>query len=679
VDFSRVSGLLLRAAGWLLLLVPLVPLRAIFRDPPGTTWLSSPIEWLLGLFVFGTLAWLIVRIFPDAIERLRASLVRLAMAPTDRLFQTVVLTLLAGLLVLASVGAFSRHPLLIDSIIQLFQAKIFAGGAVVAQTPPLEAFFSTQHMVASGGRWYGQYPPGHPAVLTLGVWLRAPWLIPILLTLGTAWLTGRIAARAFDAATGRLTMVLLVLSPFFWFMGASYMNHVSTLFFIALFVWLFQRWEGPGPEAAAPAGEDPDGPGATTLPSRRLLWIAVAGMALGVAFLSRPLTALAVGAAFAFPALRAAGRRWPMVAVAGVVGFTITASLYFLFNAATTGDPFTPGYMELWGSRHGYGFHESPWGDIHTPLTGLRNELVDIGLLHGFLFEWPIPALLPLGLVLATGWATSGWDRRMLLAFFALPLAYFFYWHRDAFLGPRYLYEGLPFVMPLTARAILILHRRLRERRIRPLANVPAAGFVTAVLLFAFAYSAFYSTPRRFQVYATGMASLKQDLVAEARDAEIEEGLVFVAVSWGNRLIARARAAGASATVVERVYRRSDHCELEETVRRAEAEGWGAERLDRDLEGLMRDPDEIEVVNINKDPTLRLLRGERLTPACQAEVLYDRDGYTNYSPHLAANQPDLRGPWVFARDLGARNGALRALYPGVPAYLYRPGRFIRLP
>jgi hypothetical protein len=661
VNFKRVSGLLLRSAGWLLLLVPFVPLRAIFQDPPGTTWLSSPIEWLLGLFVFGALGWLAVRIFPIPIERLRTGLARLAMAPTDRLFQAIVLGLLAALLVLASVGAFSRQPLLIDSIIQLFQAKIFARGAVVAPVPPLEAFFSTQHMVVSEGRWYGQYPPGHPAVLALGVWLRAPWIIPILLTLGTAWLIGRIATRAFDAATGRLTMVLLVLSPFFWFMGASYMNHVSTLFFIALFVWLFQRWEGEGPETRTP------------------LWIAVGGMALGAAFLSRPLTALAVGAAFAFPALRSAGRRWPVVAVSGLLGFALVASLYFLFNAATTGDPLTPGYMELWGSRHGYGFHESPWGDIHTPLTGLRNELVDIGLLHGFLFEWPVPALLPLGLVLAAGWAMRGWDRRMLLAFFALPLAYFFYWHRDAFLGPRYLYEGLPFVMPLTARAILILHRRLRERRIRPLANVPAAGLVTAVLLFAFAYSAFYSTPRRFQVYATGMASLKQDLVSEARNAGIEEGLVFVAVSWGNRLIARAREAGASATVVERVYRRSDHCELEETVRRAEAEGWGAERLDHDLEALMRDPDEIEVVNINQDPTLRLLPGQRLTAACQAEVLYDRDGYTNYSPHLAANQPDLRGRWVFARDLGTRNDALRALYPGVPAYLYRPGRFVRLP
>lgn len=663
----RPSGLFLRVAGWLLLLVPLIPLRALFRDPPGTTWLSSPVEWLQGLFVFGALAWLAVRLFPEAIQRLTGGLRRVGTGPSERSFQTLALTLLLVLLAIASFGAFSRHPLLIDSIIQLFQAKIFATGQAVAPVPPFEAFFTTQHMIASAGGWYGQYPPGHSAALTLGVWLGAPWLIPIALTLGTAWFLGRIATHAFGSATGRLTMVLLVFSPFFWFMGASHMNHVSALFFVVLFVWLFQRWEGAPTESAQ-----------GTSPDRRALWLAVAGLALGAAFLSRPLTAVAVGAAFAFPALRAAGRRWPAAAVAGVVGFAVAASLYFLFNAATTGDPFRPGYLELWGPSHELGFHQTPWGEDHTPLTGLRNELVDIGLMNGFLFEWPIPALLPLGVVLIAGWAGSVWDRRLLLAFFAIPIAYFFYWHRDAFLGPRFLYEGLAFLMPLTAHAIILLYRRLLDRRIRLLANVSATGFLTGLLVLAFAYSAFYSTPRRFQVYATGMASLKVDLIDEARDAGIGEGLVFVAVSWGNRLIARSREAGATASVAERVYRRSDHCELEETVRRAETEGWEAVRLNREMEALVRAPDEIEVVNLNQDPTLRLAPERTLTPACRAELLYDRDGYTNYSPHLAANDPGLRGRFVFARDLGPRNAELRALYPGVQAYLYRPGRFISL-
>ncbi len=154
---------------------------------------------------------------------------------------------------------------------------------------------------------------------------------------------------------------------------------------------------------------------------------------------------------------------------------------------------------------------------------------------------------------------------------------------------------------------------------------------------------------------------------------------MFVAVSWGNRMISRARGAGASASVVERVYRRSDHCELEETVARAEAEGWSGDRLDASLVALLRAPGELETrEDLNRDQTLRLAPGRPLTEGCRREILYDRADYTNYSPHLAANDPDLRGRFVFARDLGDQNAKLAALYPDKPAYLYRPGRLTRI-
>jgi hypothetical protein len=93
----------------------------------------------------------------------------------------------------------------------------------------------------------------------------------------------------------------------------------------------------------------------------------------------------------------------------------------------------------------------------------------------------------------------------------------------------------------------------------------------------------------------------------------------------------------------------------------------------------MRPDDEIEVVRLNDDPTLRLVPNRPLAPVCQREILYDRQGYTNYSPHLARNRPDLRGPWVFARDLADQDAKLRALYPDLPAYLYRDGRFLPMP
>jgi hypothetical protein len=207
---------------------------------------------------------------------------------------------------------------------------------------------------------------------------------------------------------------------------------------------------------------------------------------------------------------------------------------------------------------------------------------------------------------------------------------------------------------------------------------VSATGFVTGLVVLAFAYSAFYSTPRRFQVYATGMASLKQDLVREARDAGIEEGLVFVAVSWGNRLLARTRGLGVPASVAERTYRRSDHCRLELLLRQAETERWETERTTRALEALPEAGTRLGAESPNGDPTLRLATLVRLPPICVDQIKYDLEGYGNFSPHLADNDPNLAGPLVIARDLRERNPELWARYPGRRAYLYRRGRFVPL-
>ncbi|WP_419934560.1 glycosyltransferase family 39 protein [Candidatus Palauibacter sp.] len=690
---TEAGDLAKRVAGWLFLVVPFMPLRLLFDDPPGSSGLPGPGEWMLGLLVCAGVAWLASRRFPLAVERSADALAGVLRFPPFPAFLLAVLAALAALLTATSLAAFSRRPLLVDTIAQLFQAKIFAGGVAWVPAPELGAFFATQHMVSDAGRWYAQYPPGHPAALAIGVWAGAPWLVPILFSLLSAWLVIDTARHIFGEAVGRVTAVLLVLAPFFWFMGASHMNHVSSHLHISLFLWCFARWAGTGPRPrvgdAAPRG-----------------WILAAGLALGAAFVTRPLTALAVGGALALPALRlAAPCRWS-TALLGAGGFLGVASLYPIFNAATTGDPLTPGYLRLWGESHGLGFHLSPWGELHTPLAGLRNELIDLGLLQAFLFEGPIPALAPLGIFLAAGWssvARSGtcsgagvranpsiarWDGRLLGAFLAIPAAHFFYWHRDAFLGPRFLYEGLPFLLPLLARSLLELLRHLSGRRPAWLGSVDLGTLTTALIGAAFLYSLAFGIPQRFRTYATNLGSLKRDLTAEARQAGIERGLIFVKVSWGNRLIARARGAGASASIAERAYRRSDHCELELVLREAETEGWNGARLDRTLVSLFRSADELAGFRLNGDPTLRFAPERPLAEVCVHELLYDRDGrdvmpatpsYTNYSPHLPANAPDLEGPLIFARDLRDQNRRLRARYPDLPAYLYRDGTFVRLP
>lgn len=635
------------AIGILLVFVPFVPLDRVFGplEVSAAARLVPPLEWLLGIFVFGSIGWLVARLLPSLPDGAEAGMRALDRRLPNAVFTALLGVGLAGVLILTSVVVFEHRPLLVDSVVQLFQAQIFAEGHLGASAPPDEAFVATQHMLVRDGRWFSQYPPGHAAVLSFGVLVGAAWLVPVVLSLATAVLVYRFTAAAWDERTGRVALVLLLFAPFFWIMGASFMNHVTCLFFAALFLVSFQRWESGGAET----------------------WALAAGLAIGAAGLARPLTAMAIAAVFAPIGLVHAirSRRMPSILLAATGGLC-AVGVYLAWNAATTGDPLVPGYLELWGASHGVGFHTSPWGEAHTPWTGLRNELIDVSMLAALSFEWPIPALLPAGIYLAVTGGRDAWDRRMAMGLLAIPAAYFFYWHRDAYLGPRFLYTGLLFFVPLTARGLLAIGdlsgRRLEVRR----------AAVTIVFL-CLAYAGLYAAPNRVEAYASSLASMKVDLPAQARNADIDRGVVFVAVSWGNRLLARMRGAGVSASLAEVVYRGADHCEIEQLLGRAREREWSRQRLAAALERLERG--RAEQAPLNGDPTLRLTPGRPLAPDCRVELEHDLAGYGNWLPFLLANDPALAGPIVYVRDLRDLNPSFLAGRPGDAGWLYRPGGF----
>ncbi|MEE9207670.1 MAG: hypothetical protein V3U67_04735 [Gemmatimonadota bacterium] len=639
-----------RAAGLALVAVPFLPLPLLFGDILGGRDLVTPSEWLLGMGIFAVLAWLVAIAtdsvtLPDALRR----------AP--RAGGTVALFLLAMLLVTASRFVFEGRPLSIDSIVQLFQAKILAAGSMAAPSPPPGGFFATQHMLVNEVGWSAQYPPGPAALLSLGEFFGVPWVVPIALSLGTALLLIRFTRRVYGDRTAFLCALILPLAPFFWVMGASYMNHVPALFFLALLLNLYEAWERSGSPALA----------------------AASGLALGGAFLARPLTAAAVAVPLiAFQLVRMGRRRIWLGALAGTLGFALVASLYLFFNWQTTGEAFLPGYLALWGESHGLGFHVSPWGDLHTPLSGLRNELVDVSLLNAFLFEWPIPSLLPIGILFAAGWASEGWDRRLLVGLAAVPAAYLFYWHRDGYLGPRFLYSTLIFVIPMSARAILTIRDRTDSMHIqagRLFQRVALARYWTVLILMCGLYGALYGVPRRVRAHASSMSSMKVDLAARAREEGIDRGLIFVAVSWGNRLLSRAQGAGVPLSLVQRAYRGIDHCAYQEALDRADNEAWSGGRIGQEFKRLLAENHELMQPAWNLDPSLRVQQGRPLTSRCVNELDYDQPGYTIYAPHLLANDPDLTSDLVVARDLREKNRVLRAGYPRLPAFLYRNGRF----
>src|SRR5207247_1022622 len=185
-----------------------------------TRGLFGPAGWVLGSTIFATGAWLAGMLAPPRLLRalrrgggalavwLRPAALPLVLAATG----TVLVTI--------AVVVFHCRPVMVDEIAQFFQARIFAAGLVKSLPPALPEFFTTQHLIVDEHGWYAQYPPGHSALLALGLWGGAPWLVPILFSLGTIVVAVAFARRIYGEAVAGVTAALFLLSPFFLFMGA---------------------------------------------------------------------------------------------------------------------------------------------------------------------------------------------------------------------------------------------------------------------------------------------------------------------------------------------------------------------------------------------------------------------------------------------------------------------------
>lgn len=359
-------------------------------------------------------------------------------------------------------GIFEHIPHIQDSVSQVFQARIFASGRLFLPSPAFPDFFDYTHIInigastghpASGfnipnwpgpeGRWYSQYTFMHSLLLMLGVFIRAPWVInPLLgaLFVAAVYFLGR---EVYDERTGRLSAALAAITPFVFDMSGEYMNHSSALLFVTLFLLFFFR----------------------TVREGKWRQVLAAGFFWGCAANVRGYTAMAVAAPFAVWGLillfRQPGRFIPRFLTLLVVAAAVT-SLSLVYNYLTNGHPMLFGYVVKWGAGHEVGFGRSGWGDFHTPMRGLLNTGHDLTLLNKFLFEWPLPSLLPLVILFAAGTKDKR-DWLLVSVYLALVTAFFFYWFHNVCFGPRFLYESSAALIILTVRGGMALPRLVRN------------------------------------------------------------------------------------------------------------------------------------------------------------------------------------------------------------------------
>lgn len=361
---------------------------------------------------------------------------------------------------------YHAQPHILDASAYYFQAKIFASGQLAAPAPADVAAFQGPFMVIHDGRWFAQYPPATSAVLALGMLAHLPWIMEPLLGALALWGIYRIGCRLFSRPVACLAVFLGALSAFYSYLAASYLSHTVGLFFGVYFLLFLLRF----------AEAD----------RHRVYDLCLAAACWGGLLLTRDLSAAIIGVgATVFIALvyrRSLLRDWLQCLTAAFAALGVallSLTLYVVYDRLQTGDALmTPRTLFSPADQYGFGVGIGFYGQ-HTFAAGLviLDQLLTI--LQIDLFGWPFYltlAFIPLAFLNRS--VRHTWDWLCLLLFAALTLAQVGYFYHGIYLGPRYLYDTLPYVLLLTARGIVNLATWLAAmgRRLPVLARLTHAG-----------------------------------------------------------------------------------------------------------------------------------------------------------------------------------------------------------
>ena len=363
-----------------------------------------------------------------------------------RRISPTVYILLICLLAFASTAAvsyfaFERLPHLEDEVAYLFQAKTLAMGRLTVDSPALPDSFWTPFVLDYRGQRFGKYPPGWPAVLALGERFtagRGSWLVNPVLSAIALYLVYRLGRSLYDDRTGLLAAALGLTSPLFLVLGGSYLSHLVSLVWLLLFSLWFV-WTAQGRSRGYAAG---------------------AGLALGMVFLTRSLTAVAFAMPFALYSLVQIVRRrqphWPNYLLVALTG-GLMAALLPAYQWAVTGDPWLNPYTLWWPyDRIGFGPGIGAMPGGHSPFYAWVNFRQDMSRAATDVLGWPALSWIPLLLGLALPPRRKR-DWALLAPFASLVVAYLFYWigSPSRLWGPRYYFEGFAGLWLLAAAGLL--------------------------------------------------------------------------------------------------------------------------------------------------------------------------------------------------------------------------------
>ncbi|MCB9453791.1 MAG: glycosyltransferase family 39 protein [Anaerolineaceae bacterium] len=449
---------------------------------------------------------------------------------------------------LVSQTVFERLPHLEDEVAYLFQAKLLAGGHSVIPSPEPRRAYWQPFIIDRDGQRFGKYSLGWPGTLAGGVLLGQPWVINAFLAALTVALVYRLGSDVFNQDTGVIAAALTAFSPMALLLNATLMGHTAALFWVTLFMWAYWQLEHR---------------------RRPLRWGIVAGVALGMTLINRPLSAVGIAAPFVvwsairvvwwgFPILfmRDVGEslksflarnteKWQIGALFALAIVTLLIGAVIpLYNQAATGNAGQNLYTLVWPYDK-VGFGEDFGRRGHTLEKGLRQTGWDLSLTAADLFGWqpgtitpelqehlrtnsdywPVIGrswvLLPFGLLI-------GWKRRWLWLLVGVMICligvHTAYWIGSQRYSTRYYYEALTAAALVSALPLAWAARHWKRWPVY-------LGLTVALLYSLYAYS----TPRITALYRFNEISPELIQAVEARRTDDRPILALVtgdSVRW---------------------------------------------------------------------------------------------------------------------------------------------------
>jgi|GEM_PF-1293885 len=548
---------------------------------------------------------------------------------------------------------FGAIPHVGDEVCQIFVAKTFLHGQLWAQPPPLELkpfFFET--FLEDTNKWYPEYLPGFSLLMVPMVFLHATWLLNPLLSALTIPIAYSIGKTMDDELTGRYTVIALALSPFVIFMAGGQMNHPAVLFWASLAILSVIKLTAV----------------------RWRWWAIIAGLAIGMCGITRPLDGLAVGLPLAlFWANRVYQLRqdsdytkglWWRQLIHIVLGAAGPLIFLLIYNHATTGNIFRVGYSIVWQGHSGLGFGNSQWGPPHTPGLGLLNTLNNLNGLNRYLYEIPLPALVGLLIFLVfrrnhnadnTTQPTAPHESRyfelLFSVIFAVIFAHFFYFFQDFCYGPRFTYTLVVPIIIITIsgiRALITQLQPLGYSRLSSRTGLLFLGMLCVVSALTF------SIPRQIAIYKDIYWDISRQVLDEADRRQLKDAIVFIEDFPSTVRHARLHALGLGVRDAWFWARRINDDDLNAALREM--------GLDPDLTWTPVQNTEYLWLMLTKhggaapSPQEDAAAGKRFTP-------YD-SGLIAMDPHWDTNSV------IYARDLGKYDQVLIRRFPERSVWLY---------